>query len=299
MRESTRRTVLGRRMWISKVPGFLAYTAITLSMMWAAFSSFLFLNARFDLLGRTNRHSPKRGEAIPEFQFISSATGQCLNSRSVADAKCIFAFLSCADQRERRDIEDLVGELSAAGKDASVFAILIDKPADAVDDAGTYYSCDDCQRCVRVLPSYWFAEKGVIVDVLEGKSRGYGFRYDATEFLGIPQAWGAKVTLTPQIWRAVLLPDQAYRRAWEEEGVQNLFRETLERGSTPMTEVQLAWDATDSSMFYQVVFLDRVCPCSGHDVDAFNVARVTIDPLDGSTIGLDIREGIAGEYLNK
>jgi hypothetical protein len=257
------------------------------------------LNARYDLLGNGKYTGPKPGQTLPEFTVEAHSTGQRLGSKSICGGRSVFALIDSDDVNTIRFLEGLSRRLNRAGMKQSLVVMLIGDALNGPLPSGNCYRCDVCSEFTRVLPCYWFLDGHTIERVFDGPSARYRIKHEAMSFLGIPQDGEEKVTLTPQIWRAVLMPDQVLRLAWEERSVQELFRTTLERGSKPLSEVQLAYDESDSSILYQIRFLDRACPCSGFGDDAYNVAEVVIDPLDGEMLDLILAEGVSAESIRR
>jgi hypothetical protein len=159
------------------------------------------------------------------------------------------------------------------------------------------YSCLDCMDYIRVLPTYWLADDARIEDVVEGRFEEHSLHYSLMKLIDHPRQ-AKKVTLSPPVWEAVLMPDQALDRAWQDSRVREVFQSTLELGSRPLSEVRLVYMESDSSIFYQIRFLDKVCPCSGFDSDYYNVADVIINPVDGTNVYLDIEEGVSPDEIS-
>lgn len=94
-------------------------------------------------------------------------------------------------------------------------------------------------------------------------------------------------------WSRISPPKQAYDKAWSLNKVQQLFSETVSRGSVPLSKIALIWNPKDSSLFWQVEFVDRVCDCKGLPIDAFNLAKVRINPIDTQIVSMNIIEALS------
>ena len=101
-----------------------------------------------------------------------------------------------------------------------------------------------------------------------------------------------RITLKPELWSKIIMPEKAYDKAWSLKEVQQLFNKTLAQGSKPLTEAGLFWNQADSSIFWRITFTDRVCDCAGEEIDAFNYARVVLNPMNLKVLELDLWEGI-------
>lgn len=107
------------------------------------------------------------------------------------------------------------------------------------------------------------------------------------------------VTYSPEIWSQIFPPQKAYDKAWSLNEVQQLFGETVSRGSVPSSKVALIWNPKDSSLFWQVEFVDRVCDCKGLPKDAFNLAKIRINPIDTQIVSLNIIEALSEKEFIK
>jgi hypothetical protein len=107
------------------------------------------------------------------------------------------------------------------------------------------------------------------------------------------------VVYSPGNWLRIFPPKQAYDKAWSLNEVQQLFGETVSRGSTPSSKVALIWNPKDSSLFWQVEFVDRVCDCKGLPKDAFNLAKIRINPIDTQIVSLTIVETLSEKEFIK
>lgn len=66
-----------------------------------------------------------------------------------------------------------------------------------------------------------------------------------------------------------------------------------------MCEIGLIWDQADSSVFWRLIFSDRVCDCQGKGVDAFNYAKVILNPVSLEVVELDLQENVPEREFEK
>jgi hypothetical protein len=109
----------------------------------------------------------------------------------------------------------------------------------------------------------------------------------------------SSVVYSPGNWSRIFPPKQAYDKVWSLNEVQQLFRQTLSQGSMPASKVALIWNPKDSSLFWQVEFVDRVCDCKGLRTNALNLAEVRLNPIDKQIVSLTIIEALSEKEFIK
>lgn len=101
------------------------------------------------------------------------------------------------------------------------------------------------------------------------------------------------VIYTSTHWTKILSPQKAYSIAWSQKAVQEVFASSIASGSKPDSDISLVYQPTDSSLYWQIDFVDRVCECEGDAKNDFNLVRVVLNPLDAQVINLEIRKKIS------
>ena len=144
----------------------------------------------------------------------------------------------------------------------------------------------------RILPTIWYVENGRLTDLQEGLLSYQELEDQILNFENPDSPRHQPITYSPQNWSRIITPKEAYNKAWSLDKVQELFSKTVSQGSVPLSKVALNWNQKDSSLIWQVELIDRVCVCKGLPADAFNLAKVKIDPIDGEVVGIDIMEAI-------
>jgi hypothetical protein len=274
---------------------------IGVMLLWGTFWTVVVLNWRYHVLDLFRRESANlvKGEMIPSFDLLNGASGKKANSIELSWGKNLFVFINGNEQRLVQEILPAEGmDDPREGRDFKVFVIPLKNASTSSEfekdrsELGYWRLTSELSWRYRLLPAVWCVENARWVDLREGVSSTEELQEKIRNFVNSRSMTRRSIPYSRETWSRILPPSEVSERAWSLDQVRQLFSRTFSRGSLPLRRVVLIWDQEDSSLVWQVELIDRVCDCGGSPADAFNLARVRIDPIDGQVVNLEILEAI-------
>ncbi len=286
---------------VRKITRIVGYFLVGVMFLWGTFWTVVVLNWRYHVLDTFPRESANlaKGEIIPSFDLVNEASGKKANSIELSWGKNLFVFINGNEQRLVLQILPLEGmDDPREGRDFKVFVIPLRNASTSSEsekdrpEPRYWRLTSELSWSYRLLPTVWFVENARLVDVQEGLLSPADLQVKIQNFVSPRSLTRRPARYSQEMWPQILPPSEASDRAWSLNEVRQLFDRTFSRGSTPLRKVALIWDQEDSSLVWQVELIDRVCDCGGSPANAFNLARMRIDPIDGRVVNLEILEAV-------
>lgn len=270
-------------------------------LLWGTFWTVIVFDSKYHVFNLFHGKSVvlTKGKDIPRFDLTNFATKEKVNSTRESWGKNLFVFVypqSWESRKEILNIEKIIN--TQAKQNLRVFVIFLSDSLDSCNlskvtsKPGYWKLSSKLFWSYRVLPTIWFVENNRLIDLQEGFLSYEELENRIQNFIHPTYSRQKPAVYNSKNWSRIFPPNEAYDIAWSLDEVQQLFSKTTSQGSAPVSKVALIWDQRDSSLFWQVEFVDRVCDCKGLPADLFNLAKVKINPIDEEVMNLEIIEAI-------
>lgn len=283
---------------LAKITG---WCIVGLVLLWGTFWTVIVFDSKYHVLNLFQSKSfvLAKGKEIPGFDLYNYHTKESANSINNSWGKNLFIFFDPNYSKSWEEISYLenISDVKA-DEDMKIFVI-------SISDSLGFYNWNKTKSKLgfwkltsgmlwryRLLPTIWFVENSRLVDFQEGFLSYEELEDQIQNFVHPNSPRHQQVVYNSENWSRIFSPKEAYDKAWSLDEVQQLFSKTVSQGSVPVSKVALFWNPRDSSLFWQVELVDRVCDCKGMPAAAFNLARVKLNPIDGQIVSSEIIEAI-------
>ncbi|MGB8657086.1 MAG: hypothetical protein WCE90_04795 [Candidatus Zixiibacteriota bacterium] len=290
-------------MSIRKITKIIGGSVVGIVLLWGTFWTIIVFDSKYHVLNLFQNKSfvLAKGGDIPSFNLCNYHTKERVNSVNDSWGKNLFVFFDPDHSKSWEEISYLENMVDVeANKNLKIFII-------STSDSLGFCNWDKAKQKsklwfwrltsklpwkYRLMPTIWYVENGRLTDLQEGFLSCQELEDQIRSFVHPDSPRHKAVVYSLQNWSRIIPPKDACNKAWSSDQVRQLFSKTVSQGSVPVSTVALIWSQKDSSLFWQVELVDRVCDCKGLPAGAFNLAKVKMNPIDGQIVSSEIIEAI-------